>query len=429
MSSADRTRDRITARIDKLVGGGRGRTHHDGNTWFVHGALPGERARIEPLRRRAGIVEARAIDIIDGHHQAREPEICPHAQRCGGCDWPHVDPAQGAALKVAAAAEAVRPNRELAAAIAAATISTSPPASRIRARLHWDPDRRRLGFYESRSHAVSVISGCRIVSPHLRSSLEALGNSLAASVPTSVDLEWIEGSDPEQAVAALRPARGGPKRLDDRWIPRPNLLEGVVAGFHILDHRGALRPGWGPPAVVFDLPIPLEVPIGAFFQGNKHLILPLFKRVAQLAGKATVPTYDLHAGVGFLAAAARFAGDRPLTLVEPNRIAARAAARNLPGARVEIGITAELFLETRANRPKDAAVMTDPPRRGLSREQMTGLLKWRPKQLLMLGCDAATWSRDAGRLLRSGYVVRSIELFDLFPHTHHVEILATLESE
>lgn len=428
MGGADQTRDRVTARIDKLVGGGRGRTHHDGCTWFVQGALPGELALIEPERRRAGIVEARAVDIIDGRHPARESEICPHAQRCGGCDWPHVDPARGAALKVAAAAESVRSNRELAAAIAAAAISTSPPAARIRARLHWDPDRRRLGFYESRSHQVSAIGGCRIVSPHLESSLDALGNALADSVPVRVDLEWIEASGPDQAVAALRPARGGVKRLDERWIPKPGLLDGIVAGFHLLDQRGAWRPGWGASAVIFDLPIPLEVPIGAFFQGNKHLLAPLFERVAQLAGKASTPTYDLHAGVGFLAAAARFAADRQLTLVEPNRIAAHAAARNLPGAVVEIGMTAETYLEAHADLPRDAIVMTDPPRRGLSRAQMNGLLKWRPNRLIMLGCDAATWSRDAGRLLEEGYELRSIELFDLFPHTHHVEILATLES-
>jgi tRNA/tmRNA/rRNA uracil-C5-methylase (TrmA/RlmC/RlmD family) len=429
LSGAGRTRDRITARIDKLVGGGRGRTHHDGRTWFVEGGLPGELALIEPLRRRAGIVEARTIRVIDGHHPSRESAICPHAPRCGGCDWPHVNPAEGAALKVAAAAEAARSNRELAAAIAAAAISTSPPASRIRARLHWDPDLRRLGFYESRSHAVSAIDGCRILSPHLHRSLEGLQDALACSVPARVDLEWIEGSVPEQAVAALRPARGGPKKLDDRWIPKPGQLEGVVAGFHILDRRGAMRPGWGSAAVTFELPIPLEVPIGSFFQGNKHLLSPLFERVAQLVGKAPAPTYDLHAGVGFLAAAARCGGDRPLTLVEPNRIAAHAAARNLPGARVEIGATAEEFLESSAPRERDAVVMTDPPRRGLSRPQIDGLLQWRPNRLLMLGCDAATWSRDAGRLLEAGYGLRSIELYDLFPHTHHVEILATLESE
>ena len=45
----------------------------------------------------------------------------------------------------------------------------------------------------------------------------------------------------------------------------------------------------------------------------------------------------------------------------------------------------------------------------------------------MLGCDPATWARDAGFFQSNGYAARTVELFDLFPSTHHVEILALLE--
>ena len=33
----------VTLDIEKLIGGGRGLAHHDGATWMVMGALPGER--------------------------------------------------------------------------------------------------------------------------------------------------------------------------------------------------------------------------------------------------------------------------------------------------------------------------------------------------------------------------------------------------
>jgi len=45
----------------------------------------------------------------------------------------------------------------------------------------------------------------------------------------------------------------------------------------------------------------------------------------------------------------------------------------------------------------------------------------------MLGCDPATWSRDAAVFIEQGYVLDHLELVDLFPFTHHVEILAVLE--
>jgi tRNA/tmRNA/rRNA uracil-C5-methylase (TrmA/RlmC/RlmD family) len=47
----------------------------------------------------------------------------------------------------------------------------------------------------------------------------------------------------------------------------------------------------------------------------------------------------------------------------------------------------------------------------------------------MLGCDPATWARDAASLCDHGYRIAALELFDLFPSTHHVEILALLERE
>jgi tRNA/tmRNA/rRNA uracil-C5-methylase (TrmA/RlmC/RlmD family) len=54
--------------------------------------------------------------------------------------------------------------------------------------------------------------------------------------------------------------------------------------------------------------------------------------------------------------------------------------------------------------------------------------EWRPRRLLMLGCDPATWSRDAADLIDHGYTLTHFELVDLFPFTHHVEILAVLET-
>jgi hypothetical protein len=251
--------------------------------------------------------------------------------------------------------------------------------------------------------------------------------ALTARCPRQVDVEWLEGSDVGDAVAGLRPGKYGPQRVEPSWIPQPDEVGNEVRGFHILDHRGEVHGGWGATAVLFDLPTPLKVPIGAFFQGNRHLIAPLFERVSALAGKGREPVYDLHAGVGFLAAAALSNGARDAYLVEPNRVAARAAALNLPDATVAVGRTAEEFVDSFSAPSRDALVITDPPRAGLTKKLRRELVSWQPHRVLMLGCDPATWTRDAAFLSANGYRVASLELFDLFPSTHHVEILALLE--
>lgn len=417
----------VILRAEKLIGGGRALAHHDGETWMVAGALPGELVLAQPSRRRAGIVEADTVAVRESPHAARESDPCPHSDRCGGCDWPHITPEAGARLKAVAAADAARSRPVLAATLAQAPIVASPLAYRLRARLHWDPEARRLGFFEVRSQTVTSIPACRILSPDLMTALPSMIESLSRRCPHKVDLEWLQGSRSGDAVAGLRPARGGPPRIDPGWIPPRADIDDAVSGFHSLDRTGEIRGGWGATTVAFDLPLPLTVPIGAFFQGNKHLVRALFERIAELAGTDTDPIFDLHAGVGFLAAAAVSAGARAACLVEPHRVAARAAAFNLPAATVAVGQTAEEFVDNAPDLPAEALVITDPPRSGLTKSLRTRLVHWRPHRVLMLGCDPATWTRDAGFLLDHGYRVRTVELFDLFPSTHHVEILALME--
>jgi len=428
MSAGDPPTDpSISLIAEKLIGGGRAIAHHDGATWMVAGALPGERVRAKLTKRRAGIVEARTLDVLSEPHPARLQDPCPQSGVCGGCDWPHVDPEAGADLKAAAAAEAARAFPELAARIASAPIHRSEGSYRLRARLHWDAGQKQLGFYEHRSRRVASIDSCRILSPRLMQALPRLTDALSKSCTQHVDLEWLEGTEADDTVSALRQAKGGPKTFDPAWVPGPDDLESVVSGFHALSKAGCPLSGWGATEVTIDLPIPLEVPIGSFFQGNRHLIGPLFRRVADLVGDDAEPVFDLHAGVGYLAAAARFAAERDLTLVEPHREAALAAGRNLPGARVVVGATAEAFVADAGDQPPEALVITDPPRTGLSKDLRSHLVRWQPHRILMLGCDPATWARDAGFLSQHGYEPRVVEVFDLFPSTHHLEILALME--
>ncbi len=418
----------VVVTVEKLVGGGRGLAHHDGETWMVAGALPGERVAASELGRRAGVVEASATRLLGPSHPARVPDPCPHAPRCGGCDWPHVAPDRGAVLKAASAAESAGRFPQLAELLARAPVRISPLGYRLRARLHWVPGQGVLGFYAPRSWQATAIPSCRILSPRLIASLDALASGLRECCPENVDLEWMEDLDGRVAVAALRPTRAGPQVVSPGWVPARDRVAGAVAGFHSLTRSGQPELGWGEQAVTMRLPMPLEVPIGAFFQGNRHLVRWLFRRVEELVGPDPVPTWDLHAGVGLLAAAARSASSRPLQLVEPHRPSARAAEINLAGARVAVGRTAEAYLNRAQSLPSVSLVITDPPRAGLSQELRHRLAGWHPARILMLACEPATWARDTDFLLARGYRLTHLELVDLFPSTHHVEILAALET-
>ncbi|KGE03397.1 hypothetical protein HRUBRA_02032 [Pseudohaliea rubra DSM 19751] len=46
-----------------------------------------------------------------------------------------------------------------------------------------------------------------------------------------------------------------------------------------------------------------------------------------------------------------------------------------------------------------------------------------------IACDVATFARDLGALFTAGFSLQAVQPLDLFPHTPHLELLATLSRE
>jgi 23S rRNA (uracil1939-C5)-methyltransferase len=71
----------------------------------------------------------------------------------------------------------------------------------------------------------------------------------------------------------------------------------------------------------------------------------------------------------------------------------------------------------------------DPPRTGLSRQAIAALTAGRPPRVVYVSCDVATLARDARRLVEAGFAVATVELFDLFPSTAHIETVVSFERQ
>jgi 23S rRNA (uracil1939-C5)-methyltransferase len=403
----------VRVEIRELGGGGRGVARVGRKTWFVSGALPGETVEASVERERAGVVEARAELVVKGSPW-RDPDPCPIAGSCGGCDLAHVRREFAAdALRAVVAGSLRHAPRGLAEVVRAAPVVVSDMGWRLRARLHWDAASGTLGFRGLRSHRTVEISPCRVVSRLLLDAIPRMVKALAEAELPDGDVEWLENLAASAAVAGWH----GPGKP-------PEVAARGLAGWQPLGEGGVMLPGgWGAAGVTMELPIRLRVPVGAFFQGNRHLVPRLFDRVSELVhayGHSRV--VDLYGGVGFLAASARRAGAGMITVVEAGRSAADAAAANLPGALV-LALTAERYLEDPGTGKATLAIV-DPPRTGLSAAATEGLLHWLPAGIVLLACDAARFGRDASRLVAAGYALATLELWDLFAGSHHVEILA-----
>ncbi len=90
--------DELRISIEKLVYGGDGLAHADGNTVFVPYVLPGEEVRAAAKSKRKKLVWAQLLEVTSASAQ-RERARCPHFQTCGGCHYQHIPAAEQLRLK------------------------------------------------------------------------------------------------------------------------------------------------------------------------------------------------------------------------------------------------------------------------------------------------------------------------------------------
>jgi 23S rRNA (uracil1939-C5)-methyltransferase len=99
-------------------------------------------------------------------------------------------------------------------------------------------------------------------------------------------------------------------------------------------------------------------------------------------------------------------------------------------------VQTEEFLKTATEVPD--FVVLDPPRAGLGQTSAQKLADLGPKEISYLSCDPSTLSRDLAVLMQTSrkpangaatahrYEIQSLDFFDLFPQTYHIETLVRL---
>jgi 23S rRNA (uracil1939-C5)-methyltransferase len=69
-------------------------------------------------------------------------------------------------------------------------------------------------------------------------------------------------------------------------------------------------------------------------------------------------------------------------------------------------------------------VIADPARTGLGRPGVSAVVGAQPEVLVLVSCDPVSFARDAALLEKEGFRLERSEALDLFPGTHHVEVVS-----
>jgi 23S rRNA (uracil747-C5)-methyltransferase len=178
--------------------------------------------------------------------------------------------------------------------------------------------------------------------------------------------------------------------------------------------------------------VPLYLTPQSFFQTNTAVAAALYAAATEWA--APLPAqqlWDLFCGVGgfglHLASAAQ-GQSRSLTGIEiaPKAIAsATRSAAELGLAQVHFqALDASAFATAAADAPD--LLVVNPPRRGLGDTLCRSVLALRPAWLMYSSCNPDSLASDLA-VLTTDYQLVKVQLFDMFPHTHHAEVLTLLQ--
>ena len=141
-----------------------------------------------------------------------------------------------------------------------------------------------------------------------------------------------------------------------------------------------------------------------------------------LGEMAGLQAWDLYAGIGETTVEMLTRG-ATVASVERDRRAVRLADSLGPsGPRRIAGLVEDLA----GTLPKPVVVVTNPPRIGMAPRATDAVLHCGAARIAYISCDPATLARDVARL-GEAYSVRSLQVFDQFPQTAHMECVALLE--
>ncbi|GAM88554.1 hypothetical protein ANO11243_065870 [Dothideomycetidae sp. 11243] len=179
-------------------------------------------------------------------------------------------------------------------------------------------------------------------------------------------------------------------------------------------------------------------PSSAFFQNNND-ILPVFlsfirSRILSPSAKIT-HLVDAYCGSGLFTVSLADLFQKSIGIdVSAQSIAfasTNAKLNKLPEEQASFlaGDAKDIFAHVKAFPPDETAVVLDPSRKGCDMPFLNQLLDFCPMRVVYVSCNVHTQARDVGVLCHpqtGRYDIESIDGFDFFPQTAHVEGLAIL---
>jgi len=444
---------------------GEGIIRHEGVTFFVPACLPGEKVRFKILKIKDKIGYGKVEEIITPAEERERPK-CSAYLRCGGCRLQHVDYEAQLSIKSNMVRDCLKKIAGIEWDVSIAVKSDLPYGYRNKLQLPIGVDKNGedvIGFYAERSHRIIPIDACPIhpdwaeqliviVKAFMREcGVHGYDETTKNGLLRHIVAREIAGNFIFTLVAKERNVKGL-----DRLI---ELLKGKFHSFslylNVNDKETNVIFGekffllYGPATFEStEQGIRYEAGPVTFLQVNENVRTKLYSAaVKSVACDGDEVIIDAYSGGGLLTAMLAKRAKRVYG-IELEKEAVECAdslkiKNNLANMTNICGYVEEKLAGVlQAEKGEKLRLILDPPRAGIARSVVKALIESGIEKLTIISCNPSTLARDLGlltgslvekdgELLKSeeangAYELISVQPFDMFPQTRHVESIACL---
>ncbi len=410
----------------------------DGRAIFIDGALPGETVEAQLLQRRKGVQEAKLVQIVKASPDRVEPK-CVHYAMCGGCAEQHLSSDKQLELKQQQLLENMARIGKVDVPVVLPPLQADVWHYRRRARLgaRWVAQKGRtlVGFRERNDNKLADIRRCEVLREPLSSLIEPL-SVLLGSLSVRDKVPQVEAAVADNVTALVIRILADLTETDVAALHVFRLQHGVQIylqreGYDSIKplHPESMQP------LVYGLPqfkLEFEFLPNDFIQVNGALNQQMVALALQLLEvNANDEVLDLFCGLGNFSLPLAQQAKQVLgiegeaSLVERARQNAR--RNNLTNVEFMVANLFEEHKDSPFAKRKFNKVLLDPPRAG-AREILPVIAKCGAKRVVYISCHPGSLARDTDILVHElGYTLKSAGVFDMFPHTAHVESVAVFE--
>ena len=445
----------LTLRIERLSSDGSGVAHSpDGETVFVPGAAPGDKADVRIVkdckRYAFGI-----LDHLRTPSPDRIPVDCAVAGPCGGCSLRHLDYTAELRAKQENVTDAFRRIGGL--DVPVLDICPSPEVDRYRNKVQFPVGLDKngnpcIGFYAGRTHRIVPCPDCKL-QPGV---LNDIGNALCRFFAENGIQPYNEetGRGLVRHIFLRRGAHSGQimvclvctrpnfphadalcTRLREQFADIATILLNVNSKNTNVILGTETHTLYGPGYIEDTLcGVPVQLGPLSFYQVNTLAAERLYGIAAQYAQLTPDDLLlDLYCGMGTIGLSMA-EHCRELVGVEIVPEAIESAKANAARMGADVAAKSRFFCADAGQAATRLAaeglhpdvVMLDPPRKGCDEATLSAVVRMAPRRVVYVSCNPATAARDAAWLEQNGYHAEQVQPVDLFPRTKHCETVVLL---